>query len=839
MKAGLATLAALAAATNLAGATTVSPQELAVSHAWVLEKILGQAAEVPGPGLIVLANNDPVQLNARNGRPMRIVDREFTRGLYCHAVSEVVVRLPGPAKTLSALIGVDSNEQTRPGRGSVVFSVSAAGREAFRSQVTHEGMAAVPIRVDLAGAREFVLEVGDAGDGIACDQSDWAEAKVEMADGTSLWLGDLPMLETRELGANLAGPLFSFTYDGKPSAELLPTWQREARSEAMDENRTRHTVTWKDPATGLEVRLVAVECHDFATVEWTMYFRNAGAADTPILERILPLDTGWRRGSGSEFLLHHNVGSPANGSDFGPLQTPLGPKATLHLAAAGGRSTNSDMSYFNLQWGDEGRIIAVGWPGQWASDWVRDAGVGLRLQAGQELTHLKLLPGEEIRTPLIVVQSWKGGDWIRAQNLWRRWVMAHSIVRPDGELPKPAFRAASSRAYQEMIGANEANQIMHIDRYEEEKLGLDTWWMDAGWYVQDHGWPQVGTWEVDTKRFPQGLKPISYHAHEKGINILVWFEPERVAADTWLARNHPEWILGGARGGLLDLGNPEAWKWLIEHVDELIRDNGIDIYRQDFNMDPLAYWRGKDAPDRQGITEIRHIEGLLAYWDELRRRHPGMLIDTCASGGRRVDLETLRRAVPLWRSDYAFEPIGHQGMTYGISMWIPYHGTGTVACSNAGYYGGGKTPVEPYAFWSNVAPSISCGMDIRVREIDWAAMRNLVSQWRQISPCYYGDYYPLTPYSRDDTQWIGWQFDVPERGEGVVQVFRRPKSPYESARFPLQGLDPVLTYEVTDLTTGLAKRLSGKELLESGLQVALSERPEAAVLRYKALSAGK
>ena len=62
-------------------------------------------------------------------------------------------------------------------------------------------------------------------------------------------------------------------------------------------------------------------------------------------------------------------------------------------------------------------------------------------------------------------------------------------------------------------------------------------------------------------------------------------------------------------------------------------------------MEPLGFWRGNDPPDRQGITEIRHVEGLLAYWDELRRRHPEMPIDTCASGGRRNDLETLRRAV--------------------------------------------------------------------------------------------------------------------------------------------------------------------------------------------------
>jgi alpha-galactosidase len=384
-----------------------------------------------------------------------------------------------------------------------------------------------------------------------------------------------------------------------------------------------------------------------------------------------------------------------------------------------------------------------------------------------------------------------------------------------------------------MIGANEENQIMHIDRYLEEGLKLDYWWMDAGWYVQEKGWPQVGTWEVDPKRFPRGFKPISDHAHSKGVKILVWFEPERVAAGTYLTENHPEWILGGANGGLLNLGHPEAWNWLTNHVDRLLTEQGIDLYRQDFNMDPLGHWRGNDAEDRQGITEIKHVTGLLAYWDELRRRHPNLLIDTCASGGRRNDLETLRRAVPLWRSDYAFEPIGHQGMTYGISFWIPYHGTGTVACAAAPYYGGGWTPVEPYAFWSNAAPSLGSGIDIRVKDIDYATLRRLFGQWRQISPCYYGDYYPLTPYSQETTVWIAWQFDRPDLGEGVVQAFRRPDSFYEAARFRLRGLEPEARYTVTNLDVPGAAEMAGRELMEKGLPVRIEELPGEVIYTYK------
>jgi len=748
------------------------------------------------------------------------------------------------------------------------------------------------------------------------------------------WMGE-------HLHGGTAALPFSFTFGGKPSAELLDSWSRKRSTSKLDERRIRHTLKYTDPQSKVEVRCEATEYLDFPSVEWTLYFRNTGEADSPILENIQALDATWERDQQCEFLLHHAVGSPANGSDYGPLETPLGPGAIKRISAAGGRPTNSDLSYFNLQWGAQGLIVVVGWPGQWAAEFARDSGNGIRLRAGQERTHFKLLPGEQVRTPLIVLQFWTG-DRVRSQNVWRRWMMAHSMPRPGGKLPPPQFLASSSRAYKEMIGANEANQIMHIDRYLKEGLNLDYWWMDAGWYVQERGWPQVGTWEIDPKRFPRGFRPISDHAHSKGIKILVWFEPERVMPGTWLYENRPEWLLraspnqedrlagmrawssselGGSdpcvtldfvvgwgngthicdstgleirliapsgrtydaakefhpeqnpsgpwhyghlapgpapksgtfnaydrhrklvEGGvrLLDLGNPAARRWLTEHIDKLLTAEGIDLYRQDFNMDPLAFWRAADAPDRQGITEIKHVTGLLAFWDELRRRHPDMLIDSCASGGRRNDLETMRRAVPLWRSDYAFEPVGHQCMTYGISFWLPFHGTGTVASAAAPYYGGGLTKVEPYAFWSNAAPSLVSGIDVRVKEIDYKTLRRLYNQWRQISDCYCGDYYPLTPYRRDNKGWIAWQFNLPEQGKGVVQAFRRAHSTDTATELRLRGLNPRRRYVLRRLNGEGDKNkieLVGSHLIEPGLPVTIEDRPGVAVITYERIVEG-
>ncbi len=781
------------------------------------------SVQPPSPGLEVVANFDAVQKNSRFGKPLKLAGKAYRHGLFCHAPSKIVVRLPGPGKHFEALVGVDSNEQTTGGRGSVVFSVSVDGKQRFQSPIQREGMPPVPVKVDLADAGQIVLEVSEDGDGISCDQADWADARVTLADGQTLWLADLPLCQTPMI-SDANGPPFSFVYDGRPSSEFLGSWQIQRTSRELDANRTERTVKYTDPKTGLVVRCVAVEYNDFPAVEWTIWFKNTSQKDTPLLENIQAVDLTFQRGHYGEFLLHHAVGSPCAVNDYQPLETSLTAKMQKRITAAGGRPTNSDLSYFNLEVPTgQGVIVAVGWPGQWASSWLRDEAVGLRLQAGQELTHFKLLPGEEVRTPLMAVLVWDGGDWLRAQNLWRRWMLAHNVPKPEGKLPAPEMFGCSSHLFSEMQDANEENQKACIDRYLAEGLKIDRWWMDAGWYpIGNVGWPKTGTWEVDTARFPHGLRAISDYAHSKGVKTIVWFEPERVHPDTWLTKNHPEWILGGANGGLLNLGNAEAHRWLTDHIDRLMTEQGIDLYRQDFNIDPLSYWRANDTPDRQGITEIRHVEGYLAYWDELLRRHPAMFIDTCASGGRRNDLETLRRAIPLWRTDYRCEPTGTQCCTYGISLWIPLSGTGAA-------------DADTYIFRSNMVPFMNCLFDVRNKSLDYALLRRLTSQWRAVADCYLGDFYPLTEYTTGRDGWMAWQFDRPEADRGMVQAFRRDKSIFEVGRLRLHGLDPEANYEMVDLDTQKSERATGRELMEQGLRMTIVEQPGAVIWTYRRL----
>jgi alpha-galactosidase len=687
----------------------------------------------------------------------------------------------------------------------------------------HEGMAGVPISVNLHGAREFALELRPVGtknawDFAGWDQADWAEARVTLEDGSSLALADLPSGPPPP--PYTVGPPFAFRYGDRPSSELLKLWEFNRSERRLDPNRTEYVVTYRDPKTDLVVRCVAIAYADFPTVEWTVYFKNEGTEDTPILEQIQALDAQFERRPEGEFMLHHAQGSHALHTDFQPLETLLGPRVDELLAAGSGRPTDRHLCYFNLEWPDQGVIIGLGWPGDWAARFTRDEGRGLRVRAGQELTHFKLLPGEEVRGPLVALQFYDG-DWISAQNVWRRWMIAHNLPRVRDKLPPPQLAAEPDMVTSIMQDANESNTRALLDRYLGERIPLDYWWMDAGWYPFQTGWENTGTWNPDPQRFPRGLRAITDYAHSKGIKSIVWFEPERVAPGTWLYEKHPEWLLGkDGDDKLLYLGNPDAWHWLVEHVSELLKEQGIDFYRQDFNFDPLPIWQANDAEDRQGITEIRHVTGYLAYWDELRRRFPNLRIDTCASGGRRDDLETLRRAVPLWRSDDGWVTTPMQNMTYGMAMWIPYFGTGIIQ-------------VDPYSFRSDMTPAVVLELDVRRKDLDYDSLRRMCSQWRAIAENYYGDYYPLTAYSTEDDTWDAFQFDRPESGDGMVQVFRRPGSPFEAARFPLRGLEPGARYSVTNLDVTGSQELTGRELVDQGLSVTLKNHGESAVITYK------
>ncbi len=158
------------------------------------------------------------------------------------------------------------------------------------------------------------------------------------------------------------------------------------------------------------------------------------------------------------------------------------------------------------------------------------------MQAGMALTHLKLHPGEEIRTPRILTLFWQG-EPRRGNNLLRQFILAHHRPTAGG---KPVQAPITNANWG---GTPAASHLANIRQIIAHDLPLDYYWIDAEWFGKGPWWKNPGNWEVKRDLYPQGFKPISDLLHSSGRKLLLWFEPERVCVGTPWYTEHAEWLL--------------------------------------------------------------------------------------------------------------------------------------------------------------------------------------------------------------------------------------------------------------------------------------------------------
>lgn len=624
----------------------------------------------------------------------------------------------------------------------------------------------------------------------------------------------------------------SFIYGGNTINGIPDEWQPVSHRRRIDANLSEMVFEGTDAQTGLYVRVECLAYYDYPVIEWVAWFTNRGDEPTPVLRDIRVMD-GTIQGSAP--VLYHCNGDYYSAEGYTPQETLIKEGDVFSFSPNGGRPCDGAFPYYRIGFDGWGISIAIGWPAQWAVRFERQAG-GVEIQAGQEITSLFLMPGETIRTPRMSILTWTGGR-SRAVNLWRRWYLAHILPRPDGQPMRPLLACAATDEGEEFTAATEENQVRFIDKFHRYGIYPDVWWIDAGWYPcynQNHErkWPLTGTWEPDPERFPRGLKPISERAARDGADLLVWFEPERVVAGTKIETQHPEWLLmteGGndwsAGNGLLNLGDPQCRQWLTDHVCRLIQDNGIKIYRQDHNFAPLEHWRRNEAADRQGLNENLHVQGYLKFWDDLLARNPGLWIDSCASGGRRNDLETMRRSVPLHYTDYGYgdHPV-KLSFHHTLYEWIPYFKECTLSWDI-----GGNTrfdnQVDSYSFHCGMAPMLFMTLDIRRDDYDFPLAREMIAIWRRASDLIlHGDYYQHTPFHRSAEQWVAWQFDCPEQSSGFLQGIRLPVSRQETLTVYPKVLRPKTQYVFENVETGETREIPGEVLMRDGFTFKLPAR---------------
>jgi alpha-galactosidase len=204
-------------------------------------------------------------------------------------------------------------------------------------------------------------------------------------------------------------------------------------------------------------------------------------------------------------------------------------------------------------------------------------------------------------------------------------------------------------------------------------LGVERFVLDDGWFLgRRDDTSGLGDWVVDPEVWPQGLHPLVDHVRGLGMQFGLWFEPEMISLDSDVARAHPDWVLA-APGRLprpsrhqhvIDLANPDAYAHVLGQIDALCTEYALDAIKWDHNRD-LSEPVHAGRPGAHAQTEALH-----RLLDELRTRHPGLEIESCASGGGRPDLATLARTDRIWGSDCT-DPVERQAIQRWTGLLLP------------------------------------------------------------------------------------------------------------------------------------------------------------------------
>lgn len=683
------------------------------------------------------------------------------------------------------------------------------------------------------------------------------------------WISQItsPTVATESDAARHSSDLpFSFQLGDRSSRDWLDLAHARIETRDWADRRRVHLLSWTDAVTQLTCEVEFTEFQSYPIMEWLIRLRNDGTTETPRVSQFKSLDIYWNCAQPTDMPeLRRSLGSDGRYDDFQYLcdelrQSVWSVPHTIRMNSAvnnafrkvrdgsppglegDGRPSATWLPFFNFRTGQDGLIGAVGWSGQWFAEFAHDGKGHTDICAGMEHLDTKLLPGEEIRSPRMLLQYWQG-ETIHAQNVFRRFVLEFHSPYIDGQIAEMPICCAS------WGGAPTAGHLELIQGVKDHKLPYDIYWIDAGWYgtstkpcpnVFEGEWSIVGDWRLNRNYHPDGLSPIREAIRDAGLKFLLWVEPCRALYGVPITVEHPEWFLRKITGErkhheelLLDLGNPEAWQWAVELISGLITEHGLDYYREDFNIDPSPFWRLADEEGRKGISEMRFVEGFYAFWDELRRRHPKLTIDNCASGGRRLDLETIGRSIALWRTDYStwLNPDASQLQSHGLNLWLPLNSISPCAKPNDTYH---------------ARSGLNAGMILNIDEFglrDWKAndfpwewLRARITEAKELRPYFYGDFYPLTPCVLQPDAWATYQLHLPAEDKGAVVAFRRSENRMPLAHYQLRDIDPAGTYEITNHDTAATQRATGAELMITGLAISTQASRESQIIFYRKVS---
>ena len=599
---------------------------------------------------------------------------------------------------------------------------------------------------------------------------------------------------------------------------------------------------------GVTVTMKVKEYKEFDAVEWVLFLNNTSGKDSGIISDILDCDTllplafpedkrpGHKPEIGDACIITMNgmvdgkyywendkISASEYGFNFEYLDKA--PNKTKSFANIGGRSSEGMMPFFDVTASGDGYIAAMGWTGSWRAEFAKCEN-GIQIKTGLKETGFYLKPGEEIRTSSILIMKYTSEE--DKHNKFRKLIKNHFSHKSHTESSRDGLMA-----YEVWGGLTSEEMKKRITELKNHGIQFEDVWIDAGWYgncekcdepFSGDWWSHTGNWNVNKRVHPNELKDVSDCAKDAGMKLMLWFEPERAIKGTDNIKNHPDWFISmpDTIGQILNYGNDEAREYVCKMIEGYVKSLDLSCYRQDFNTKLDAYFSTNDEENRRGITEIKHITGMYMVWDYILEKFPHIIIDNCASGGRRIDIETLKRSIPFFRSDYQCNfnetPEVLQAHNSNISCYLPYNGctskrkndTYAIRSSYSSSWGG--------AFYNAVFQSMD--------EDDFAWAKKITDEYRKIRRFMSMDFYNHGSVVFDNTSWTIWQYNDSETQSGIVMAFRRSESPFDTVNVNLMGVsEDEYIYENIDTDE--------KYISDSKLRITLPEKRTSVIICYK------
>ncbi len=476
------------------------------------------------------------------------------------------------------------------------------------------------------------------------------------------------------------------------------------------------------------------------------------------------------------------------------------------------------------EWSGTGTISIVG---------VRRSPGIVTLGAGFAEGHFLhlLAPGETFTAPAGFVGLFSGG-WDDASQATRRLVDRHfAPPLPDPNFPWVGF---DTWGYGSGIDQSLVNDL--IDRAAD--LGAETFTLDAGWMQR------IGDWVPRSGAFDAGIASLSAHAHARGMHFGLWMAFGVADPASAVVLAHPDWVAtedgvpipGDFGTVMLCLANPDVQAWVVSEIDRVVNGYGVDWLVHDFGV--IAPCTNPAHGHQSGDGEWATTAGYYAILDEVRRRHPGLVIENCWNGGNMLDFGMVRRHDTSNTSDYNSAFSGRRGV-FGTTYVLPPRYAGK-------YVGDDGTPPD-YRFASGLAggPLMFMGQPTTWDAATTAAAESAAALYKELRPILRD---ATLSHLSADPAWNGWDGLMcwsPSHGKGILLAFRG-ESDFGALTFYPSALGAAPSVDLSCDTTLGSGTLAGRQLEQAnsgsalagvGVEIDIPAPDGAAVIRISSASA--